>query len=193
MLQGLPQNEDRTEERTVRGNLALAVVLLALVLVATGCSGGAPATMTAGSGPVDIKLTDFAFSPGVVRLQTGREVSFALTNDGKIEHEFMVGRQRASMGGYEQDLFAGVHVRASGEGYALETPGEAAGQSESHGTMELERGANMAHGGTELLLRPGGRAIATFTIPAEKAGEWEIGCFLPGHYEAGMKGVLIVS
>jgi uncharacterized cupredoxin-like copper-binding protein len=30
-------------------------------------------------------------------------------------------------------------------------------------------------------------------IPADKKGEWEIGCLIPGHYEAGQKAKLIVK
>ncbi len=30
-------------------------------------------------------------------------------------------------------------------------------------------------------------------IPAKQKGEWEIGCLIPGHYEAGQKAKLIVK
>ena len=33
----------------------------------------------------------------------------------------------------------------------------------------------------------------TFTLPEDRRGEWATGCFLSGHYEAGMHGTLIVE
>jgi uncharacterized cupredoxin-like copper-binding protein len=35
--------------------------------------------------------------------------------------------------------------------------------------------------------------VMTFTLPEDRRGEWTTGCFLPGHYEAGMHGTLIVE
>ena len=37
-----------------------------------------------------------------------------------------------------------------------------------------------------LVLEPGQKAKLTLTVP-DKVGDWEIGCFQPGHYQAGMK------
>lgn len=44
-----------------------------------------------------------------------------------------------------------------------------------------------------LELQPGERAELHILIPEEKRGEWEIGCFIPGHYAAGMKAPFIVK
>ena len=66
--------------------------------------------------------------------------------------------------------------------------------------MKLEQG--MAAGYQELLLEdvevetllePGVELRVAFTLPDEKAGEWEIGCFIPGHYEAGMHAPLSIK
>ena len=35
--------------------------------------------------------------------------------------------------------------------------------------------------------------LMTFTLPEDRLGEWATGCFLSGHYEAGMHGTLIVE
>ncbi len=45
---------------------------------------------------------------------------------------------------------------------------------------------------THLALRPEARIVLEFTVPKGKAGEWELGCFVPKHYEAGMHSVLNV-
>lgn len=39
----------------------------------------------------------------------------------------------------------------------------------------------------------GGEAWLTFTFSDAQKGEWELGCFQPGHYEAGMKTPFIVE
>ncbi len=43
-----------------------------------------------------------------------------------------------------------------------------------------------------LHLLPGQSGKLHMEVPAESAGEWEMGCFIPGHYEAGMKAPLNV-
>lgn len=43
--------------------------------------------------------------------------------------------------------------------------------------------------GTMADTRPGGQAMVVFTL---KPGEYEVWCTVPGHYQAGMKGRLIV-
>ncbi len=57
--------------------------------------------------------------------------------------------------------------------------GHAHGEGHAHGTM-VEAGA-------------GETFLMTFTLPVDRRGEWATGCFLSGHYEAGMHGVLIVE
>ena len=41
-------------------------------------------------------------------------------------------------------------------------------------------------------LQEGMRGTMTFTLPTALRGEWEIGCFLTGHYGRGMHGTLTV-
>ncbi len=53
-------------------------------------------------------------------------------------------------------------------------------------------------GGTDgsfmaLRLEAGQEGELVFFIPEAKKGEWELGCFLPGHYAAGQKTTVIVE
>ncbi len=43
-----------------------------------------------------------------------------------------------------------------------------------------------------LEIPPGSEAWLTFTFTDDQKGDWEIGCFQPGHYEAGMKSPFVV-
>jgi len=36
-------------------------------------------------------------------------------------------------------------------------------------------------------------ATITFTVPSDRKGEWQMTCFIPGHYEANMKGRIIIK
>jgi len=47
--------------------------------------------------------------------------------------------------------------------------------------------------GTMLILEPGGTATLSFNIPDDYKGEWVVGCFIPGHYEANMRGKVIIE
>ncbi len=71
----------------------------------------------------------------------------------------------------EQDFFSGIELR-----HTLDT-----------GMFSTSRG-------TDVLLYQGGHSAAlTFTPPAAKAGVWEVGCLIAGHYEFGMRGTLAVT
>lgn len=57
-----------------------------------------------------------------------------------------------------------------------------------------------AHAGVMIMIdpqmiAPGEETTVTFTVPAEKAGRWEFGCFqeLGQHYDDGMNGLIIVE
>ncbi len=45
----------------------------------------------------------------------------------------------------------------------------------------------------ELDLDAGEEIEVLFTLPTGKAGTWELGCFVIGHYEAGMHTALVIS
>lgn len=158
---------------------AAGVVLLAFL--ASACGGGepeeerAPAEEPAGEGAIRIVMGEMFFRPDRVSVAEGQQVTIELVNEGVVEHEFMVGREvREEEGrpeGYVQDFFEGVDTEFSGE------------------AAELERGEH----GTEVYAEAGGSGVLTFTVPNGSAGEWEIGCFVPGHYEAGMRGTFVVE
>ena len=143
-----------------------ALLLAALTLAAACGGGGAPAP----SGPrtVEITISEFSFSPSVLTLQAGETVLLKLHNVGKLEHEFMAGRAATPSKGYAEDWLA-----------------KAAPALAPH-----------THGG-EVHLGEGVRVSADWystlkLVVPQEPGRYEFGCFVAGHYEAGMKGTLIV-
>jgi len=151
--------------------MRLGMLLIGIALALGACA--APTTSRATV--ITVELGEFYFKPSRLELPAGQTVTLQLINNGKVEHEFMVGREvkehEGEMHGFHQDFFAGIEVTYTVEKGEVE-------REEEHG-FEVE-------------LEPGGKAILTFTVPSDRTGEWEMACFVPGHYEAGMKGTLLV-
>ena len=111
-----------------------------------------------------------------ILLVAGKPYRLRAKNVGSALHELVMGRGLTGQDaqgpqGYEEDLLHGVEVAvqgkalAGGEGRAFEV--------EALGLAELE-------------LDPGVELTVEFTLPRDRAGVWEMGCFAPGHYQAGM-------
>ncbi len=202
----------------MKRSLFLIILLpVTFLLLVTACKHGEKASTIH-----HIVTGDFFFKPETIKLKAGQEVKIELTNEGNIEHEFMIGRgvktegththgeMHEGMGesneaqemehehneemhdnegmqdtqrmnsthtamskGFTQDFFEGIDVAVKTEDGAefMRMPG--------HGNM--------------VLLKPRSRATITFTVPPDRVGEWEMACFIPGHYEAKMKGNVIVE
>jgi uncharacterized cupredoxin-like copper-binding protein len=150
---------------------ALAALSSALVILATACGGATPSAVDPSLGRViDVTMTEFTFSPATITLAPGEKVTFKLKNTGVVEHDFMAGRGATPGKGYAVDWIAKAVDGAT-------PPHTHAGE------------APMGEG-----VRVSADWILTLTVvvPQEK-GEYEFGCFVQGHYEAGMKGKLIVQ
>ena len=119
-------------------------------------------------------MGDYYFNPADVRLPAGRKVYLTLQNRGTEMHELLVGREVDTAGGkpngYRDSFFGGTLVLFTGEKFDWEYEGD---------LLEME-------------VMPGGRVTLEFVVPEGKEGVWEMGCMVPGHYEAGMRGQLVV-
>ena len=63
---------------------AIALVLsFALVLTACGGAGGASTNMK-------VNMTDFMFDPSDFTIPAGQQITITATNDGAVEHEFVI-------------------------------------------------------------------------------------------------------
>ena len=66
--------------------LTLVVILLFVLLSAvTACKGGEEQAI---SGEIKIEAGEFYFNPASITVKAGTPVKFAVTNAGKIEHDF---------------------------------------------------------------------------------------------------------
>lgn len=120
-------------------------------------------------------------------LPAGKTVGIHLHNEGGSVHELMMGREVEFMEmemegrkvtrphGYHENLLRLVEwdLFFYYNGVKAEV-GEA-----EFGEIRVDQGIR------DIWLRA--------KIPEELRGEWEIGCFVPGHYEAGMRAKLIIK
>lgn len=198
----------------------LLVVSLTFILVACGPSGARPDE----SGELVIVQIDEAggmrFEPSDIVLTAGQHVRLIIENQGEKDHEFMIGRNvvRNADGapdGFEVDFFEGIEDMVTvelGDGAMLmidgETidmggadmdmggDGEAMADSMDMGQEEEHVDEGMDHMGFMVMNNVGsGRTTIEFTVPEDRVGEWEMGCFEDdgAHYEDGMRGTLIVE
>lgn len=148
-----------------------AAAFFALVLFTASCGASTPApapTSAAGGRIIEVAMKEFGFTPSTITVRPGEKVTLRLKNTGTVEHEFMAGLQPTP-----------------GKGYAVDWIAKAATSVPTHthpGEEHLGEGVRVSanwFGSIDLV------------VPAER-GEYEFGCFVQGHYEAGMRGRLIV-
>lgn len=153
-----------------------AVAAIAVGLLVAGCGGGkTSSTTTSGSlgSPADaakatrtvmIQATDaLRFQPDQVQVKVGETITFAVTDTGKMPHDFVIGGDSAQSQHEKEmrDMSSGGSMTA------------------------MHDDANAIH------LAPGETKQLTWTF--DKAGTTLYGCHEAGHYAAGMKGTITVS
>lgn len=120
-------------------------------------------------------MGDYYFAPADIRLPAGQKVYLTLANRGTVKHEMLVGRDVERTDGvprgYRDSFFGETRVLFTGEKFDWEYEGD---------LLEME-------------VMPGGEVTLEFVVPDGKKGVWEMGCLVPGHYEAGMRGELVVT
>ncbi|TAK21851.1 MAG: hypothetical protein EPO26_13855 [Chloroflexota bacterium] len=143
----------------------------------------------------EIDMGEFSFSaPGVqgrpvIKVPSGKTVGLHLHNEGAVMHEIVIGRKPVQM---VEKVVSGTKVSVP-DGYAkaLFEDLEADVFFYYSDTIKAEVGG--AKFG-EIEMDAGLRDVwLRVKFPPEARGEWEIGCFAEGHYEAGMYATLIVE
>ena len=173
-----------------RPALPLAALLAGVCLLASACSlpdlpgrgpsGGSaaapptraapaasrkPGPTWATSAPVRVVMNDrFRYRPNAIMVRAGRRVTFAVTNAGKLTHEFTLG-DRATQLDHEREMQL---MPAMG------------GHVHTHGSA----------GGGTLTVPPGQTRRLTWTF--DEPGLVLYGCHVLGHWAAGMKGTIVV-
>lgn len=115
---------------------------------------------------VPIELTEFAIQSPLTVFKVGTPYRFVISNPGAINHEFV--------------------MLAENEEHNMEGNTEA---EDGHGGSGESNTGSMLHVDDSQLMPGASVSIEhTFTEP----GEYEFGCYLPGHYAAGMYAKITV-
>ena len=165
--------------------LALAVV--ALGLLATG----APASAASKVHRVTLAMREFALQPAALYLKAGERVELVIQNRGATEHEWSAGRGLVDVPyekGFRTDLLAILKPRVSGQGYDLEQL-----MTTNLDPEEGVEGETVNRLSQEVDVEPGGHVVLDFTVPQDAKGMLRMGCFLPGQYESGMYGAILIE
>lgn len=107
-------------------------------------------------------------------LQAGQPYELVFANVGTMEHEVLIGREviveEGVPDGYETNLLDAVVMDVYEDDWMVRMTG----------LIEFE-------------LEEGEALTMLVTVPEDLVGTWEIGCFVPGHYQAGMKAPFVIE
>ena len=112
---------------------------------------------------VRITMRDMRFFPDHVAVKQGESIRFIVTNQDEIDHDFTLGDEMTQQ----------EHRKEMAE-------------------MADIAAAHANHNDVHAIFVPAGKTrvlIWTFSIP----GNFEFDCNMPGHYEAGMRGNILVK
>ena len=100
--------------------------------------------------------------------------------------------EHAEHAGHDADAGHAEHAEHAGHDADAGHAEHAEHAEQSADAQDHAHGQGHAHG-TMVEARAGETFLMTFTLPEGRRGEWTTGCFLSGHYDAGMHGTLIVE
>ena len=127
---------------------------------------------------IQVDMNDsMRFTPDVLQVAAGEAVKLVVHNSGKLPHEMVLGSEAALKAhAVEMQKLAGKSI------------GLASGHSSGHAD-EHHHGAGNDF--IELSVNPG--ETKEWVIRFDKAQTLQMACLIPGHFEAGMKGQLLVE
>src|SRR5262249_21360800 len=147
---------------------AACVMLAATGANAAGAKIRAPAEPSKADRTIEVQMNDtMRFVPAKIEVKKGETVRFVVANEGKVAHEFILGTAA--------DLKAHAAMMKAHAGHA-----GMQGQGHMHDHMA-----------GHLVVDPGktGEIAWKFT----ESGTVEFACLIPGHFEAGMRGTIVVK
>lgn len=156
---------------------AVLVAVLSLAVATLGQAQGLERELT-------ITMGEFFFQASgqqpnePITLDTAVPYRITFRNVGSAVHRVKFGRGLIVEEGvpfaYTENLFTNVPLRIEGV-----DSNDSAFRVNTNQLIELD-------------LEPKGEIAIVFTLPVGSQGTWELGCFVIGHYEAGMRTDLIV-
>jgi uncharacterized cupredoxin-like copper-binding protein len=152
---------------SVRAMAISALLLGSLVLAA--CGGGASSGAANGAIEIGTDGENLAYSTVALTAKAGEKVTLTFKNNSTAQSHNLI-------------------IVNGGDDAATAVDEAAAEAGDAAGYVPADASTMIAH---TALLAPGGSETIEFTAPA--AGTYSFICTYPGHYGAGMKGVLTVN
>ena len=149
-----------------------AVAAAALTLTLTGCGSDSNKTASSAGGTprtIDVTMTDNAFQPTQLQVNSGETVTLRFKNDGIVTHEAILGNDAVQMAHHAEMTASTAGMAHDGMGHdgMAETSADAV-------TVEAGKAGELTH---------------TFS----ESGTVLIGCHEPGHWEGGMKATIKIG
>ncbi|WP_456269028.1 plastocyanin/azurin family copper-binding protein [Kushneria sp. AK178] len=157
----------------------LTLGLLVIASPALADTGHDDPSSTSGDTPavartIDIRAGSMWFDPDQLQVAPGTTVRFRIENVSMIAHEFSIGS--ASMQRRHREMMQ-QHGGHHGEG-------EQGDGHHGNGHDDMMS--------SSVTIAPGATQTLTWTAP-DQGDRIEYACFIPGHYEAGMKGMVMLT
>lgn len=153
------------------GLLALSFGLVTTTVWASGEHNSSHRTMENAEVDRTIQMDagDMWFDRDNLEVEAGETLEFEITNDGNLEHEFVIGDRSAQTEHREMMQNMSGNDEHGGHG--------------GHDMAEGEHGGQMP----SMTIAPGETATLVWTAP-DNTEHLEYACNIPGHYESGMSG-----
>lgn len=168
--------------------IAVASLLVAPAALAAGSHAGghggtvgAPAKASAASRTIEVMMHDNYYEPESITVSPGETVRFVVRNKGQLVHEFNIGS-------------ADMHASHQEEMQMMVDHAVLVGDRIDHAAarhMQATMGHGMHDEPNSVLLEPGKTGEITWTFP--DAADVEFACNVPGHYDAGMQGMIDIA
>jgi uncharacterized cupredoxin-like copper-binding protein len=124
---------------------------------------GEPGKLSQVDRVVSIAMQEMSFEPSLLDVRIGETIRFVVTNRSEVDHDFTIG-DAVTQTAHRKEMLE-----------AMDKGGEMDHGSDPN-AISVEAGRN-------------GELIWKFT----RAGRFEFDCNVPGHFEAGMRGVIAVE
>ena len=145
---------------------------------------------------INVKMFDSYYEPKSLSIKEGETVRFVVHNAGELVHEFNIATHEMHMA-HAPEMMKMMESGVLEADRINRDAGKA--MSGSMGNSSMGKGA-MGHGSmmsgmhddpNSVLLEPGKSGEIIWTFP--KHAKLEFACNVPGHYDAGMKGLIKLS
>jgi plastocyanin len=166
-----------TAQRSVPLLVVALVVLLALLVIVPRLVGGSASP--GADGRLEIVMEDYRFEPAEFSLPSGTPLELVFVNRDDTVHHVSFGREiivdDGDEIGFAEDLLAGTQVR-------FDPARTRTGPSDQFPTLSIG-------------VDPGETATLFVTLPEDRAGEWQMGCFTARgcQFRTGLAGTIVVE